>query len=142
MNRPRQLTLGVVALVACTTGAHDARATGPTVPAPTVSPSTVLPKLSISVGTPTTVRNSPSIKILPRPIALDQSAPFEHTFSGNGTRVYAAANGAPVGGLVLESDVYVSSDSGKTWTAGAVYPTNKLSCANVAVDAGNPDVVY
>ena len=79
------------------------------------------------------------------PDSAGTHSPFEHTFTANGSRIYSAIQRAPVaGGALLEADLYVSSDSGKTFTAGAVYHTGNLTanCITTAVDAGDPDVVY
>lgn len=80
------------------------------------------------------------------PDGIGTSSPFEHTFTANGSRVYTAVQnkGAGSTGAFLEADLYVSNDSGATFTAGAVYHTGNLSpgCVTAAVDAGNPDIVY
>lgn len=132
MNRNRPfILLGAVALFACATLAHDARATGPTPP---------LAPLGIHVGNPEPLRTTSTA------IALDQNTPYEHTFASRGSRFYVAVKGAPASGTVT---FYSSSDAGNTWTYAIQYQTNiglpqpyYLHCAALAVDAGNPDIVY
>ena len=85
MNRTRQLALGAVALVVCAAAAHEGRAAAPTAPVPTVSQPTAPPKLGISVGTPVPLRT------VNGPIAYSTNTPYEHTFVGKGSRLYAAA---------------------------------------------------
>jgi hypothetical protein len=81
---------------------------------------------------------------------IGNGAPFEHTFSNNGQRVYTVAQGAvssATNWATNEIDVYVSNDGGQTFapayaTGQAVKRGSVVRCATIAADAGNPDVAY
>jgi hypothetical protein len=71
------------------------------------------------------------------------NVPFEHQFAANGANVYTALTAAlTAGGPRLEADIFASSDDGKTFTGPTVYHTGDLGCATLAVDPGDPSVVY
>ncbi len=80
------------------------------------------------------------------PIGADDNlaaGPFEHQFAANGSSVYAVLPGPTVtGDAVVEADIYASTDSGRTFTGPTRVHTGNLSCATIAVDPGNPNVVY
>jgi surface antigen len=159
LNRTCQLALGALVLVASATGAHDGRAAGPTAPVSTITQPTVPHKFVINVGIPAPLQTTgipianvqsgrTGLTPAPTPIPLAQNVPYEHTLSVKGSRAYVAAMDAQPSGKV---SIYSSSDSGSTWTFATDYQTSIvatvppdyfLHCANVAVDAGNPDIVY
>lgn len=66
------------------------------------------------------------------------NVPFDHQFTASGSQVY----GAVLGQDFLTVDMFASSDSGSTFAAQTSYHTGDISCATVAVDVGNPQVVY
>ncbi len=72
------------------------------------------------------------------------SVPFEHQLAANGTHMYLGLGAQSVAqtGAFLEAHIYASVDNGKTFKGPTVYHTGDLSCMTIAVDSGNPNVVY
>jgi hypothetical protein len=78
---------------------------------------------------------------------------FVHSFAAKGNRVYAVWSDDPTGGTTVQLKVARSDDGGATWMAPTtalianlqppnVVPNSFIRCPVVAIDAGNPDVVY
>ena len=78
---------------------------------------------------------------------------YQHAAAASGSRVYAAWAVNPDGGTEVKLMVARSDDGGATWSAGVAAIDAQIlngettvgggiDCPAVAVDAGNPDVVY
>jgi hypothetical protein len=78
---------------------------------------------------------------------------FLHTVVAKGARMYAAWPDNPAGGTKVGLEVARSDDGGATWMApvtalslpvqpGKTVPDAFIRCPGLAIDAGNPDVVY
>jgi hypothetical protein len=78
---------------------------------------------------------------------------FAHTVAAKGLRMYAAWPDNPTGGTTVGLKVARSDDGGATWMApvtalslpaqaGKMVPDVFIRCPGLAIDAGNPDVVY
>jgi hypothetical protein len=79
--------------------------------------------------------------------ASNAFVPLEHAFAASGTTVYAGIAGPQAtndagGEAVLEMDLYASSDGGMTFTHASSYHMGDLFCGAIAIDAGDPSVVY
>ncbi|HEY6459602.1 MAG TPA: hypothetical protein VIY73_05600 [Polyangiaceae bacterium] len=70
--------------------------------------------------------------------------PLAHMFAGAGSQVYAALTGAPdpASGEIVAMQVAASTNGGATFGQPITYDTGDLACASMAVDAGDPNVVY
>jgi hypothetical protein len=78
---------------------------------------------------------------------------FLHTVVAKGSRMYATWPDNPTGGTNVSLKVARSDDGGATWSApvtalslplqaGKAVPDAFIRCPGLAIDAGNPDVVY
>lgn len=72
------------------------------------------------------------------------SNPFEHQLAASGTHVYVGLGAQTVAqtSAFLQANIYASSDNGRTFTGPNTYHTGYLECVTIAVDSGDPNVVY
>ena len=123
-------------------GDYTAPLVAPTAPAVTITYATATASASAQIQVATAfVGAAAAVPITATDNSLN--VPFEHQFAANGSHVYAGvmaqtSSSSPL----LEADIFRSTDDGKTFTGPVAYHTGNLSCATVAVDSGNADVVY